>query len=599
MPSRISHTLPSTIRIDNLRSPLSDTSLGRTRIRYEAIYSIDSKATLGVKLHELFPDNRQKVIRDFFINHPVSWTDLLRKLHKYRQNNRESGWYIEEWDIGEIYTSFLIRGRKWDIGIKLRALLPDAISKNQELIEYAADQPSLLDESGHAFSKISLGKRKWHIKKLIGIGMIQNINGCTYETLNIYFAKILPKILHYMGSIFGIEMHLWFCKDVEQLIHELDKLMSSGSGEKRENAFRMIQAFHGWSGIEEIEEMYDKALSQISKLPQKIRGLWFKLYDQQEEKRDGTTVYSATLAIDGKEYRLEWRVKTIKSLLQKMWETEEYTNIDAVKDIIWITCIWRDDATDEEKINLVSKFARLMPDFWYLLKDKGWLWEKIKDVEDRVKIKKKQPIYISRKKWDSTDPNFKNTSLSGYMTLDDTPLGTEIQFYNNTFAEWKKRDDKNYKPRWALSALTRWTKFTTPKQCFLLLNKRVDADTLKQLGYHDINDMMLKIISSGFLKPYISGNGEELLLSVNGKATDFEQKFPTMKPCNLSNLYYNNMIRYITQLNSWNQWSFFAASTSWTSSPTLPQGRWFVMDESVRWTLDSILAVNRDATSSR
>ncbi len=49
--------------------------------------------------------------------------------------------------------------------------------------------------------------------------------------------------------------------------------MSSGSGEKRENAFRMIQAFHGWSGIEEIEEMYDKALSQISKLPQKIRGL--------------------------------------------------------------------------------------------------------------------------------------------------------------------------------------------------------------------------------------------------------------------------------------------------------------------------------------
>lgn len=97
------------------------------------------------KLTEVFPENKHKVLRDFFLDHPVCWIDLLRKLHKYRKNDREDEWYIEEENIEEVYKTFLIRGRKNDIGKRLRDVLPHAITENQALLEFASKQPSLLD----------------------------------------------------------------------------------------------------------------------------------------------------------------------------------------------------------------------------------------------------------------------------------------------------------------------------------------------------------------------------------------------------------------------------------------------------------------------
>jgi ppGpp synthetase/RelA/SpoT-type nucleotidyltranferase len=36
---------------------------------------------------------------------------------------------------------------------------------------------------------------------------------------------------------------------------------------------------------------------------------------------------------------MEFRLKTIRSILQKMWETEEYTNENAIRDMIGIAFI--------------------------------------------------------------------------------------------------------------------------------------------------------------------------------------------------------------------------------------------------------------------
>lgn len=71
-----------------------------------------------------------------------------------------------------------------------------------------------------------------------------------------------------------------------------------------------------------------------------------------------------------KEVTLSWRVKTIPSILLKMWETEEYTNADAMRDLIGLSVVYPDDTTEQEKIEIMFTFGKLMPNSGYILKDK-------------------------------------------------------------------------------------------------------------------------------------------------------------------------------------------------------------------------------------
>lgn len=552
----------STSKIDLLRTSISETIINRTQWRYKEICSIDSKEALRVILQSLFPGNPHRVLRDFFIKHPICWTDLLRKLHKYRKNERETDWHIDEENIWDVYSSFLIRWRQSDIGEKLRNILPDAITKNQALLDYSSKQPSLLDEGWYSFSQIPKIQRRSDIKKMISIGMIKNIAWCTYNDIDLQFKDIYTKMLRYLDEIFWIDIPLSFCKNLDQLVKEIEKMFNSWSGEQRENAFRIIQTFHAWSSIAEIETIHNEAQSCIKEIPNILKHIGYKVENIQQNKKDDAIIYSWSIKYNNKSYFIEWRLKTIRSILQKMWETEEYTNIDAIRDIIGMAFIWPDNTDNTDKVDIISRFASLMSDFWYLLKDKGWLWSQIQNVEDKMKWKNKHPVHTTRKRWDSTDEKFKNTSLSGYIYLNGMNIWSEIQFYNNSFAEWKKIDDKRYKPRSTMSALMRWPKFATPRQCFMLLNKRVDAESLKELEYTDINAMLIWMIRENFLKPFVSENWEILLFTCNWNEKGFNKKFPSMQLCERENKYHQKMINYLKELGSATAITFSSSSIS-------------------------------------
>lgn len=154
------------------------------------------------KLTEIFPGKKNEVLRDFFKSHPVCWIDLLRKLHKYRKNNSEDEWHIEKEHIEEIYKTFLIRGRKNDIGKKLRDVLPDAITENQNLLEFASKQPSLLDSGGYAYTKLPKSTRMKTTPRLIYMGLYQNIDSYTHGNKDEHFRKVFPKLLQYLKEIF-------------------------------------------------------------------------------------------------------------------------------------------------------------------------------------------------------------------------------------------------------------------------------------------------------------------------------------------------------------------------------------------------------------
>jgi hypothetical protein len=127
---------------------------------------------------------------------------------------------------------------------------------------------------------------------------------------------------------------LRYCTSVEQLITKLNKMFSSGSGEERETAFRIIQAFHAWSGIEDIEHHRNQAEGCVAEIATVLHNIGLPVSNIRHSEHNDATIYSGTIGHNGDIYRIEWRVKTVKSILQKMWETEEYTNIDAIRDTI-------------------------------------------------------------------------------------------------------------------------------------------------------------------------------------------------------------------------------------------------------------------------
>lgn len=147
--------------------------------------------------------------------------------------------------------------------------------------------------------------------------------------------------------------------------------MKSPRGVERENAFRVIQAIHAWSGLGYIQELHDMTEGAIQKLPDVLTGAGIRIGTVTQEARDGTIIYSSTFMHAGRQYDISWRIKSVMSVLQKQWESEEYTNVDAMRDMLGISIAYPDDTPQSEVIELTARVACLMPNFGYILKDKG------------------------------------------------------------------------------------------------------------------------------------------------------------------------------------------------------------------------------------
>lgn len=150
----------------------------------------------------------------------------------------------------------------------------------------------------------------------------------------------------------------------------------------------------------------------------------------------------------------------MKSILQKMWTTEEYTNADAIRDMLAMSITWADDTPEKKKENIASTLLSLMPDYGYLQKNRGALTEEsVREIHKRAVDKKKMPLYQTSKRGNSTHENYTSASYSGYTKIGDVNVGFEIQFSDEKSMKWKKADDKRYKPKDAILGFVRGPKF--------------------------------------------------------------------------------------------------------------------------------------------
>jgi ppGpp synthetase/RelA/SpoT-type nucleotidyltranferase len=68
--------------------------------------------------------------------------------------------------------------------------------------------------------------------------------------------------------------------------------------------------------------------------------------------------------------QIEHRLKSMRSILLKLWESEDYNNIDAMRDMIGVAIVFP-VITAEEKIEVITKMTTLFADKGYMAKNKN------------------------------------------------------------------------------------------------------------------------------------------------------------------------------------------------------------------------------------
>lgn len=508
--------------IHGLRNPIFNLT-DRVKWIVQKLTELRNRKDLHLILSQFFSDAKYNNLRVFFEQNPSAWWDFIRKLnkHKKERNEEKKTFYIDETKIADIMETLLIRWRKADIGATLVSEMRASLS-NPSLLRFASRQPSILDGSWYSFSGLDRKSRGESVTKLITAWLTNNIDDCKESNVEDYFREVFPQIIFYLWKIFWRKYDFPpRVRSIKECVSILQKMFQSP--EKVEDAWMIVQSFYAWPRVNEILEICSKAKWEITKMPKTFESVGITIGKiSMEEHITGATIYHSEVELEGKKYGISWRVKTPESILQKMWQKSQYNNVDAMRDIIGMNIIYPDNTSEAEKKALIRKFSGLMPDFWYILKNK-WAVDKSEWLTEGLS---KTPIAIKEDKSEMTRDDFTNMSLSWYITLWKVPYWAEIQFMSQSEANSKKEEDPYYKLRWALDAFFRWPKYRTPSDLNAFIEERIGVNYLRSLKCDNYWDLYMKLIEDDYLIAYRFSQWKEFIFTIKWKEDAISEIFP-------------------------------------------------------------------------
>lgn len=480
-----------------------------TRINNKIKITQDIKHTQEIEQYISDP-----FLKRYFQQFPSAWSSLKRKLHKYR-SYKESRYFISKNDEEYIFPVLLRLGREKDIGTNLTKAFYNDVLQNSPLISCISREPSLIDASYG-----QLWFMNWEdshtqttfIKNLInhGISQHRSQNISTEE-----FRELLSYLKKYLSSIFSFTYEdLWDTPtmyDVSQYISS--KLFDKNiRGFEKNKVWMLLKSFAAWWWYKEIEELRNNWQEMLLWLKTELSKHGIIITENEDQWEiwytDDAKIFSGTMSIklpDGNfSCKIEYRLKSMRSILLKMWENEEYTNIDALRDIIGVAVIWPDDTSEQTKIEIMSAFAQVMPQKGYLLKNK-WLLkpEAIKILLQKLTTQNKEPLgRISNSKKGKSNEDFTNASESGFIRINDSVTGFEVQFFDETGYNFWKRDHYTYDPLKVISAASRGNWFITPHQALLAIQKEIPDTVLQQVNQTP-QQILYSYIEKGQLIAYV------------------------------------------------------------------------------------------------
>lgn len=484
------------------------------------------------------------VLKKFFLQFPSAWGELKRKISAHKSEKANGQLYIDKSKEEVILSVFLRLGRQSWIWENLEEIFREEIFNNPALLALSSREPSILDSSHGNLHFLTQEKRTSFIEKMIRHGIWINIDKWLWDSghQEADFEKILPQILKYLQSIFDI----WF-KDIPRniTIKNLAKYLSTkiwnseGNGLDSKKAWMFVKSFSAWGWYDEIATLRESAEKRIDMIPNKFREHGIDLWPIEKEEERITDGEVLTIHKTQAKFKLsngnilwcnlEFRVKSMRSILLKLWENEDYNNIDALKDILGFAIIFPDGTDEESKEEVILQCSQLMSNKGYILKNKGLLnTDNLSALKRHLKDKDKKPLWkvVNTRKM-KTDKRLNNSSISGFSWLLWDPIGIEFQFYDQTGYDFWKNDHYTFDPLKIVSAWSRGSWFVTPHQLLHIVKKEIPESIRETV----LQKLPQQIIINYLQKWQILGfcwKNEDVYFVPSQYKEEYMEKFPAM-----------------------------------------------------------------------
>lgn len=445
-----------------------------------------------------------EVIINILDKRPTLWFDIQQRIRKYIYDSEDQ----KDWDknkqkwaqtklIESIISAFLIPEQNtntshYTSGKDLKKSILHGIIQNKKLFAYikAKTPPSFIEYPTHKLTKLETSGQVLNLLNRI----IRRNTGKTGREY-IEFNKIFNEIIDNIKSIFGIDIRSSIpgfdgIKEFTSLNAPADlihKWLTSKKWRTPADAALLLRAFYAWWGINSIKEAQKNAKQAQKELFSTFDRLGCvdiaPLSEDSSREQQRTIKFNVPLS-NGTHVPviIDSGIKSIRSILIKLYADEKYNNIDAVNDLLWARDIL-EEVPLKHRAECIAWFSRFMGDSAFIFKNKR-LVDDTRPLEDfwQNTNENKEPVLVSSEVKLRSSDEYKDCKYSGYISanLSKKPVGIEIQFFENK-EDPSPKGEAHHTILNAQKVIQGWVRsehMITGKQILAVINKEcIDENT--------------------------------------------------------------------------------------------------------------------------
>jgi len=487
---------------------------------------------------------------------PTLWSDIQQKIKKFTHNPENTNKHEQIRELTEsIMGAFLIPEQENDHMNELtnddfQKRISDGIIWNMKLFDYVKEKTSFsfMECSTH---KLAQFRNAGPIRKIL-IDIVNRNTGTTYNE-HITFNKIFRKIIEQIKSIFGIDIEKsldwfkgvqWFI-DIDAPARIIYQWLSAEVGRSQRDAALLLRALYAWWNLDAIYSAQKIAKRAQTRLFDAIKKLWWyrelsktELLNSDREQQKGLEFHIPLPNVEKYPIIIESGVKSIRSILIKLYADEEYNNIDAINDLLWAR-VMLEDVPQEYHAECIAWFTRF---FWknaFIFKNKNLL-ENVENLDTLWKKDGKIPLTVKSKINARSSKKYRDCKYSWYLDpgISENPVGAEWQFFQH-------REDPS--PTWeahhtilnAGKIIQWWVRgehMITAKQVFVIINDECkDKNSHIFPSWLSAKEIFWSLLRKRFLVPYVFWDGQKriVIFGVKGFEHFLKLDYPSAKRGNI------------------------------------------------------------------
>ncbi|EKD44563.1 MAG: hypothetical protein ACD_71C00100G0002 [uncultured bacterium (gcode 4)] len=482
----------------------------------------------------------QRKIKKFLRDHKIEQLTNQRQYEELTQQLLES-FLISEKEMGQLKNQKIIVGN-------FQEQITHNIVKNKRLIQYVQkDTPiSFIEYSTHLL--FGQSETSEQIERLL-VSIIRRNTGREWNEI-LAFNKIFRKIIEHIQGIFWIDI----TKSLRQFSKEMDikefgslygpakiihQWLQETKWRSQRDAALFLRAIYAWWNLDEIYKAQKKAKVAQKELFTHIKRLWgyreladMELLNSDRESKMGIEFHIPLPNLEQYPIIIESGIKSIRSILIKLYADEKYNDKDALNDLLWIRTMLN-RVPIEHHAEIIAWINRFFWTHAFIFKNKDLL-DGMEDIKNLWSKTSKQPFTIDSKKSARSSTHYKDCKYYWYLDswISETPISAEWQFFQN-------KEDPS--PLWeahhsilnAKKIIQWWVRgehMITAKQIFIIIyNECRDKKTGIFPSWLSAQEIFLACLKINFIVPYAIWKWKEkmVIFGIKGYRYLLEKDYPS------------------------------------------------------------------------